>query len=199
MQAHVRTLFGSGLLRIVDWRCNGHAPEPFGGEEWNDAHEVVVVRRGGFVRRAGGHDVFLDPGTVAFTHAHESYQVRHPLPGGDACSAFRLAPAAAAELMADGESGGEEREQVRFPALSAPLDGRSVSAAPTRPAGSVEPGRDSARGRGARGWLPDVRPLPPQDILGPPAVGMKRSGGSRRTRTAWRWCERWSPAATGSP
>ena len=125
MQAHVRTLFGSGLLRIVDWRCNGHAPEPFGGEEWNDAHEVVVVRRGGFVRRAGGHDVFLDPGTVAFTHAHESYQVRHPLPGGDACSAFRLAPAAAAELMADGESGGEEREQVRFPALSAPLDGRA--------------------------------------------------------------------------
>lgn len=125
MQAHVRTLFGSGLMRIVDWQCTGHAPEPFGGEEWNDAHEVVVVRRGAFVRRAAGRDVFLDPGTVAFTHADESYWVRHPVAGGDGCSAFRLARSTAAELMTGADPDAGDLQQVRFPALAAPLDGRA--------------------------------------------------------------------------
>ncbi len=125
MQAHVRTLFGSGLMRIVDWQCTGHAPEPFGAEEWNDAHEVVVVRRGAFVRRAAGRDVFLDPSTVAFTHADESYWVRHPVAGGDACSAFRLARATAAELTAGANPDAGDLQQVRFPALAAPLDGRA--------------------------------------------------------------------------
>jgi AraC family transcriptional regulator len=125
MQAHVRTLFGSGLMRIVDWQCTGHAPEPFGGEEWNDAYEVVVVRRGAFVRRVAGRDVFLDPGTVAFTHADESYQVRHPVAGGDACSAFRLAGATAAELATGADPDSADLDHIRFPALAAPLDGRA--------------------------------------------------------------------------
>jgi AraC family transcriptional regulator len=125
MQAHVRTLFGGSLMQIVDWQCTGHAPEPFGGEEWNDAHEVVVVRRGAFVRRAAGRDVFLDPGTVAFTHADEPYWVRHPVAGGDACSAFRLARATAAELTTEADPDAGDLQQVRFPALAAPLDGRA--------------------------------------------------------------------------
>jgi AraC family transcriptional regulator len=124
MQARVRTVFDGGLFRIVDWRCTGHGPEPFGAEEWNDSHEVVVVRRGVFVRRVAGREVFVDPGTVAFTHAHESYRVRHPLPDGDACSAFRLSPVAAAELAGtDPDRSG--RDQIRFPVPAAPLQGRA--------------------------------------------------------------------------
>src|SRR5262249_5759213 len=54
MQAQVRTLFDGAMFQIVDWRCTGHGPEPYGPEEWSDAHEVVVVRRGVFVRRSAG-------------------------------------------------------------------------------------------------------------------------------------------------
>jgi AraC family transcriptional regulator len=123
MQVQVRTLFGSSTMRIVDWRCTGHGPEPFGCEEWNDAPEVVLVRRGAFVRHSAGREVFLDAGTVAFHQPEESYRVRHPV-GGDVCSAFRLTCASAAELMAPGEPEEFDDRPVRFPVPSAALDGR---------------------------------------------------------------------------
>jgi AraC family transcriptional regulator len=125
MQAQVRTLFDGALFRIVDWRCTGHGPEPYGAEEWSDAHEVVVVRRGVFVRRSAGREVFVDPGAVVFNQAHESYRVKHPLADGDACSAFCLSPGAAAELS--GVTDPDERlpAQIRFPAPSAQVGGRA--------------------------------------------------------------------------
>jgi AraC family transcriptional regulator len=125
MQTQVRTLFDGAMFRIVDWRCTGHRPEPYGAEEWSETHEVVVVRRGVFVRRSAGREVFVDPGTVVFSQAHESYRVRHPLANGDACSAFCLSPHAAAEL--NDVIGPHERlpAQIRFPAPSAQLDGRA--------------------------------------------------------------------------
>jgi AraC family transcriptional regulator len=122
MQARVAVLFRSPTLEIVDWVCAHHVG-PFAGQEWNDVHEVVVVRRGAYVRRVAGDDAFVDAGTVAFGHPDETYRVRHPLPGGDACSAFRVPAAVAAELVRpDVRAGSEPR--VRFPAASAPLDGR---------------------------------------------------------------------------
>ena len=124
MQTQVRTLFDGAMFRIVDWRCTGHRPEPYGAEEWSDAHEVVVVRRGVFVRRSAGREVFVDPGTVVFNQAHESYRVKHPLADGDACSAFCLSPGVAAELS--GVTDPDERlpAQIRFPAPSAQVGGR---------------------------------------------------------------------------
>lgn len=124
MESRVTWLFRSPTVEIVDWRCAGHVG-PFAREEWNDAHEVVVARRGAYVRRVGQEDVFVDPGTVAFGHPGETYRVRHPLPGGDACSAFRLPAAVAAEVVRPGDSGAEDRPVVRFPAASAPLDGHA--------------------------------------------------------------------------
>lgn len=126
MQVDARTLFSSVTMRIVDWRCLGHGPEPFGGEEWNDAPEIVVVRRGAFVRRVGGRDLLVDPGSVAFHDPDQEYRVRHPL-GGDACSAFRLTHAAAAELLDPAGPGRDESgpRPVRFPRALAPLDGRA--------------------------------------------------------------------------
>lgn len=124
MEPRVTWLFRSPTVEVVDWRCAGHAG-PFAGEEWNDAHEVVVARRGAYVRRVGREDVFVDPGTVAFGHPGETYRVRHPLSGGDACSAFRLPAAVAAEVVRPDDSAVEDRPVVRFPAASAPLDGRA--------------------------------------------------------------------------
>jgi len=102
-------------LTVYEWRCTGEEHDSR-RDEWSDAHEVVVPRRGVFVFQVEGRQVFADRTRAAFFHPDETYRVRHPLPGGDAGSVFRLGPAAAAALMA---------EKVRFPASSAPLDGRA--------------------------------------------------------------------------
>jgi AraC family transcriptional regulator len=124
MRVDVQTLFSGAMLRIIDWRCMGHDPEPFGGEEWIDSPEIVVVRRGAFIRRSAGREVFIDPGTVAFHEPDQCYRVRHPL-GGDTCSAFQLTPRAAAELTFPAEQDELEGPPVRFPRAVAPLDGRA--------------------------------------------------------------------------
>jgi AraC family transcriptional regulator len=123
MKSRVTYLFRSSTVEIVDWRCSGQV-EAFAAEEGNDAHEIVVPRRGAYVRRVAGEDVFVDPGTVAFSHPGEVHRVRHPIPGGDACSAFRLAPSLAAELMRPTDPEVVGRPAPLFPASSAPLDGR---------------------------------------------------------------------------
>ena len=122
MESRLAWLFRSPTVEIVDWRCAGHAG-PFAGEEWNDVHEVVVARRGAYVRRIGREEVFIDPGTVAFGHPGETYRVRHPLPGGDACSAFRFPAAAVADALRARESGSDDGAAIRFPAGSASIDG----------------------------------------------------------------------------
>ena len=122
MESRVAWLFRSPTVEIVDWRCTGHAG-PLAGEEWSDVHEVVVARRGAYVRRIGREEVFVDPGTVAFGHPGEAYRVRHPLPGGDACSAFRFPAAAVADALGSRESDPDDSRAVRFPAGSAPIDG----------------------------------------------------------------------------
>ena len=109
-------------MEIFDWRCTGHA-EPFAAEEWSDAHEVVVARRGVFIRRVAGEDVFIEPGTVAFCHPGEAYRVRHPLPGGDVCSAFRLPATVARELLQVTDISAADWAAPRFPVSSTSADG----------------------------------------------------------------------------
>ncbi len=122
MRVDARTLYSSGTLRIIDWRCLGHGPEPFGREEWIDAPEVVVVRRGAFIRRSAGREILVDPGTVAFHEPGQGYRVRHPL-GGDTCSAFQLTPRAVAELTLPGGQDELDGRPVGFPRAVAPLEG----------------------------------------------------------------------------
>jgi AraC-like DNA-binding protein len=75
------------------------------------------------VRRIGREEVFVDPGTVTFGHPGETYRVRHPLAGGDACSAFRFPAAAVADAVSSRDSDADDGPAVRFPATSAPIDG----------------------------------------------------------------------------
>jgi len=124
MRSHFRRLCRGPTMEIIDWRCAGHA-EPFAAEEWSDVHEVVVARRGAYVRRAVGEDVFVEPGTVAFCHPGEAYRVRHPLPGGDVCSAFRLPADVARELLQATDPAAADRPVPRFPVSSTPVDGRT--------------------------------------------------------------------------
>jgi AraC-like DNA-binding protein len=119
----VRCRYEGTTVEIYEWRCAEHqhsAPR----DEWSDAHEIVVPRRGAFHFQMEGLEVFADPATAAFLHPGETYRVRHPLPGGDAGSVFRLRPAGVAALVAEHDRAAGDEPEVRFPASGAPLDGR---------------------------------------------------------------------------
>lgn len=105
----------SCAVRIVDWRCPGHDTAR-GEEELAPTCEVVVPRRGAYLREIHGTEGWLDPGTVSFAHAGERYRVRHPSPGGDRCTVFELPEPTVRELV--GPEG-------RFPVPQASLDGRA--------------------------------------------------------------------------
>src|SRR5687768_2634367 len=90
------TLPESCAISVVDWRCAGHDTAR-GCEERAPTHEVVVPRRGAYIREVQGVARLVDPGTVTFAHPDEGYQVRHPAPGGDECTVFALSSGAARE------------------------------------------------------------------------------------------------------
>lgn len=100
---------------IVDWRCAGH-DTAYGAEEHAPTHEVVVPRRGAYIREIRGEAGWVDPGMVMFAHPAEGYRVRHPAPGGDTSTLFALSAGAAHELLGP---------EARFPSMHAPLGGRA--------------------------------------------------------------------------
>ena len=105
----------SCAVTIVDLPCAGHDTVR-GEEEHTPTHEVVVPRRGAYLREVNGEIGWVDAGTVTFGHPAEGYRVRHPVPGGDVCTIFALSPHAARELLGP---------EAQFPQAQAPLDGRA--------------------------------------------------------------------------
>jgi AraC-like DNA-binding protein len=107
-----RPLYKGDAVAVYDWQCPGcDAPE-----EYNDAYEVVVVRRGAFVREVNESPAFITAGTLMFANAGEVHRISHPLPGGDACSVFRGSAAALREMLG--------RDELQFPLRQAPIGGR---------------------------------------------------------------------------
>ncbi|HEU4525081.1 MAG TPA: AraC family transcriptional regulator [Gemmatimonadales bacterium] len=105
-------LFRGDAVAVYDWQCPGcDAPE-----EYNDAYEVVVVRRGAFVREVDGSPAFITAGTLMFASAGEVHRIRHPVPGGDACSVFRGSVATLRDMLGT--------DAPRFPVRQAPIGGR---------------------------------------------------------------------------
>lgn len=123
-QPVVRRRFASESVSLHEWHCAGHE-SAHAAEEWTDAYEVVVPRRGAFQWEVRGERVLADPGTATFVHPDEPYRVRHPVPGGDAGSVFRLTRIGAAALLEEHDARAAERERPQFPVSHAPLDGRA--------------------------------------------------------------------------
>lgn len=119
----VRRRYAGPLTSVYEWCCGGHGPrEP--AEEWAEAYEVVLPRRGAFEWEIEGHRQLADPGTATFFHPTEPYRVRHPVGGGDAGTVFHLTAAAVSDLLAEADPSGS-RDGPRFPVRHLPLDGRA--------------------------------------------------------------------------
>jgi AraC-like DNA-binding protein len=108
------TLPDSWAVAIVDWHCAGHDTAR-GDLESAPTHEVVVPRRGTYVRELRGESSLVDAGTVTFSHPREGYRIRHPVSGGDVCTVFALSAGAARDLLGP---------EARFAWAQSPLDGR---------------------------------------------------------------------------
>lgn len=120
----MRPRYHGSSVSLYEWRCGGHGPA-HPSEEWSEAHEVVIPRRGAFEWRMGGERHLADPGTATFFNPEDSYRVRHPVAGGDAGSVFRLAPECVRSLLEEHDPVAADRANVRFPASHVRLDGRA--------------------------------------------------------------------------
>ena len=118
-----RPLFRGNAVGLFDWRCPG-CDTPEHEEEYNDAYEVVVVRQGAFVREVNGSPAFIPAGTLTFAAPGEVHRIRHPVPGGDACSVFRASADSIREIQGALDPSQSDAQHPRLPLPQAPLGGR---------------------------------------------------------------------------
>ncbi len=104
-----RLAFHSRTLRVEDWQCHGENTAP-GREETAGAYQIVVTRRGAYLRHSGRDQVLADPGTVVFYEPHRGYRVSHPAGDSDSCTVFEIPAHGIRELLAsfDGKAGDPE-------------------------------------------------------------------------------------------
>ncbi|MCI0541458.1 MAG: AraC family transcriptional regulator [Verrucomicrobiales bacterium] len=84
---HVSRLYQGRCVSISDVRCRPQCRQ-CGGEEHCEAHQIVFVRAGVFVKKRGRRELVDDPNQVLFFNRHEPYRVSHPVGDGDDCTAF---------------------------------------------------------------------------------------------------------------
>jgi len=110
---HVSRLHHSRSVSIADVRCRPHCRE-CGGEEWCEAHQIVFVRAGVFVRRQGRRELVADANQVLFFNRHEPYRVSHPVGSGDDCTAFTFSPEVLCEAAGAFSSHVSERQPFKY-------------------------------------------------------------------------------------
>jgi len=86
-----RTVLRSGLVTVVDFRCDSDTLEqPF--VEVHGSHSISYVRHGTFGYRVRGASFDLVAGSVLVGHPGDEYVCTHDHARGDECLAFHLAP-----------------------------------------------------------------------------------------------------------
>lgn len=116
------SLFRGPLFAIGDWSCAGHDTH---GEEWCEDDRVVVTRRGVWELEIAGDARLADPVTATFWDRESSYQIRHPVDGGDQCTLFRLTTAGTEALRAMSPTAGRGDSRSTFASRTRPIDGLS--------------------------------------------------------------------------
>lgn len=83
-----RRVHTSELVRVTDTLCASGAHTSWGEAEAVDAAQVILVRRGAFAVRGPRGRVLGDAASALLMNADEPYEVRHPVDGGDHCTAL---------------------------------------------------------------------------------------------------------------
>lgn len=114
-ELHENVLFRSPIVRIADVSCSPRHPH-FGEWEMASIPTFVFVRRGVFVKESEGSETLADANQIVFFNPGESYRVRHPVQGGDQCTAFSFSPEPVRDCLAEmGGKGVEEPEAFPVP------------------------------------------------------------------------------------
>jgi AraC family transcriptional regulator len=101
---HSDLVFHSLLVQVFDVAC--HAPQSdYSSEEWCSVAQIIVPRRGVFMLHQSGAPIVGDPNTVIILGMGDTYQVSHPVDGGDQCTVLVFRP----ELLEDALGSAETR------------------------------------------------------------------------------------------
>jgi AraC-like DNA-binding protein len=111
----------SELVRITDTLCAAHAEASWGAEEQVCSPQVVFVRRGLFRIRSPRGAATGDAATALLMNGGEPYQVRHPDPGGDHCTAMAFREDVLEEVLTAVGPGGAQSGAAPFARTQAPV------------------------------------------------------------------------------
>lgn len=91
VQNAFHVVYRSECVEIGDFRCTACNKLP-SGDECSAAHSFALPRKGLFIKHVGRRSVVADANHAIFFNTHETYRISHPVPGGDDCTVFRIAP-----------------------------------------------------------------------------------------------------------
>lgn len=88
---HSELVFDNPLVRVFDVTC--HAPRSgCSGEERCNATQIVMPHRGVFILHHRGVPIVADPNTALLFGMGDTYQISHPVDGGDQCTVLIFPP-----------------------------------------------------------------------------------------------------------
>ena len=111
----VHELFQGHGLTVRDVHCS--APRSASSdEEYCTGHEIVLPRRGVFVRLLGQHRLVADSNHALVFRRGEHHRVSHPIHGGDACTVFSISDERLREIVTEIDERAANREPLEIPA-----------------------------------------------------------------------------------
>lgn len=100
---HSDLIFQSPLVRVFDVTC--YAPQSGSSEEeWCSVTQIVVPRRGVFMLHHRHAPIVADPNTALVYGIGETYQISHPVNGGDQCTVLVFRPELLEEALGNVEA-----------------------------------------------------------------------------------------------
>jgi len=123
---HIRTLFNGGAIEIFDVACRAQCSQSF-EDEWVESHEIVIPRRGVFIKEVGRRHTIVDANYALFLPPRQTYRVSHPVPGGDDCTVFKCADSLVRQALHSYDPGANDRTAERVLRIDhGPLDPQTL-------------------------------------------------------------------------
>jgi len=122
---HYTTLHRSDTVRITDVRCRPTSCA-CGAEEESTSHSIAFPRAGVFVKHLGRQQVVADCNQVMFFNGGETYQVSHPVAGGDDCTSFAFSDDILLDALSRFEPCLRDKPEAPFEFTHAPNEPRTI-------------------------------------------------------------------------